>query len=115
VERYLVGVANMTKHITAAVIGLGPAGLVALKNLKEEGFEVTGFEKNNYIGGLWKYSEGDDTSVLQTTFVNISKERVRFLVLYSRLQILTLSQACFSDFPYPDCQYKLGDRNSSLR
>ena len=61
---------------TVAVIGLGPAGLVALKNLKEEGFDVTGFDRNGYIGGIWKYTEEGSTSVLQTTLVNISKERV---------------------------------------
>jgi dimethylaniline monooxygenase (N-oxide forming) len=64
------------EQIKIAVIGLGAAGLVALKNLKEEGFNVTGFERNSYIGGLWKYSENDQTSVLNTTVVNISKERV---------------------------------------
>jgi dimethylaniline monooxygenase (N-oxide forming) len=64
------------QRTTAAVIGLGAAGLVALKNLKEEGFDVTGYERNAYIGGLWRYSEGSQTSVLNTTVVNISKERV---------------------------------------
>jgi dimethylaniline monooxygenase (N-oxide forming) len=67
---------NMTAHIRVAVIGLGAAGLVALKNFKEEGFDVTGFEQNGYIGGLWKFSDDDKTSVLSTTVVNISKERV---------------------------------------
>ena len=67
----------MVERKTAAVIGLGAAGLVALKNLKEEGFNVIGFERNAYIGGLWKYSEDEQTSVLNTTVVNISKERVR--------------------------------------
>jgi len=68
----------MTAQITVAVIGLGAAGLVALKNLKEEGFDATGFERNAYIGGLWRFSEDDKTSVLNTTIVNISKERVGF-------------------------------------
>lgn len=67
----------MDQRPTVAVIGLGAAGLTALKNLREEGFEATGFERNGYIGGLWKYSEDDQTSVLASTVVNISKERVR--------------------------------------
>lgn len=62
--------------VSVAVIGLGAAGLVAVKNLKEEGFNVTGFERNGYVGGLWKYSDNEYTSVLDTTIVNISKERV---------------------------------------
>jgi len=65
-----------TRQPTVAVIGAGPAGLVALKNLLEEGFEATGFDKNLYVGGLWQYTEGDKTSVLQSTVVNISKEKV---------------------------------------
>ncbi|KAK0377910.1 hypothetical protein CLIM01_04714 [Colletotrichum limetticola] len=68
-----------------AVIGLGAFGIVALKNLAEEGFEVTGFERNPYVGGLWKFTREDKTSVLPTTVVNISKER-----------------GCFTDFPFPD-------------
>ena len=92
----------MTEDTTVAVIGLGehsfvipkrkhglmckgPAGLVALKNLREEGFSVTGFDRNSYIGGLWQYSANEHTSVLETTLVNISKER-----------------ACFTDYPFPE-------------
>ena len=65
-----------TERPTVAVIGAGPAGLVALKNLLEEGFEATAFDKNSYVGGLWHYTTQDKTSVLSTTVVNISKERV---------------------------------------
>lgn len=73
------------KEVRVAVIGLGAQGLVALKNLLEEGFDVTGFEKNDFVGGIWHYSAETRVSVLPTTVVNASKER-----------------ACFSDFPYPD-------------
>lgn len=71
---------------------LGALGLVAVKNLMEEGFDVTGFDKNEYVGGLWHYTEENKTSVLPSmhlsklgcsihshytaTIVNISKERV---------------------------------------
>ena len=69
----------------------GALGLVAIKNLIEEGFDVTGFDRNDYPGGLWKYTEDEKTSVLKcmhnvrilgyilifvATIVNISKERV---------------------------------------
>ncbi|CAN9376128.1 unnamed protein product [Alternaria alternata] len=64
---------------------LGPAGLVALKNLREEGFHATGFDRNEYVGGLWQYSAKEQTSVMETTRVNISKER-----------------GCFTDFPFPE-------------
>ncbi|KAF9776439.1 hypothetical protein IL306_005374 [Fusarium sp. DS 682] len=68
-----------------AVVGLGVAGLVAVKNMLEEGFDVTGFERSKYIGGLWHYTEQDKTSVLPATIINISKER-----------------GAFTDFPFPD-------------
>src|SRR4051794_25643326 len=84
---------RMSNGIRVAVIGLGksshlchqstctdhigPAGLVAVKNLAEEGFQVTGFDRNSYVGGLWQYNEADQTSVMETTVVNISRERVR--------------------------------------
>ncbi|KAI6780778.1 Dimethylaniline monooxygenase [N-oxide-forming]-like protein [Emericellopsis cladophorae] len=53
---------------TVAVIGLGAMGIVAVKNLLEEGFDVTGFEKSGYVGGLWHCTEDRDTlSVLKGT------------------------------------------------
>ena len=36
-----------------AVIGAGPSGLVAAKNLVESGFDVTVFEANDTLGGQW--------------------------------------------------------------
>jgi ribulose 1,5-bisphosphate synthetase/thiazole synthase len=88
----------MAENTSVAVIGLGkfpdivlikrhdltcagPAGLVALKNLREEGFDAIGFDRNSYIGGLWQYSAKGQTSVMETTVVNISKERVGNLAL----------------------------------
>ncbi|EJD51714.1 FAD/NAD(P)-binding domain-containing protein [Auricularia subglabra TFB-10046 SS5] len=68
-----------------AVVGLGVLGLVTVKNLVEEGFNVTGFERNGFVGGLWHYADDNRTSVLSSTLINISKER-----------------GCFTDFPFPD-------------
>ncbi|TPX08124.1 uncharacterized protein E0L32_010191 [Thyridium curvatum] len=71
---------------TIAVVGLGVLGLVTVKNLLEEGFDVTGFDREPFVGGLWHYTEDDRTSVLPTaTIINISKER-----------------GCFTDFPFPE-------------
>lgn len=56
----------MAESSTVAVIGLGALGLVTLKNLLEEGYNATGFERNGYIGGLWKYTDDDKTSVLKS-------------------------------------------------
>lgn len=76
---------SSNKDIKIAVIGLGAQGLVSVKNLVEEGFNVTGFEKNDFVGGIWHYSAETRISVLPTTVANASKQR-----------------SCFSDFPFPD-------------
>jgi dimethylaniline monooxygenase (N-oxide forming) len=72
----------MASHV--AVIGAGPLGLMALKNMKEDGFDVTGFETRPYVGGLWKYSEDSALSVAESTIFNSSKYR-----------------SAISDFPFP--------------
>ncbi|KAL7921228.1 flavin monooxygenase-like protein [Trichoderma austrokoningii] len=45
-----------------AVCGLGIAGITAVKNLTEVGFDVTGFDAADAIGGLWYYSEDSRTT-----------------------------------------------------
>ncbi|KAL7951736.1 flavin monooxygenase-like protein [Trichoderma barbatum] len=68
-----------------AVVGLGAMGIVAVKNLLEEGFDVVGFERSNYVGGLWHFTEDEDTlSIIESTTVNVSVDR-----------------ASFTDFPFP--------------
>lgn len=72
------------KQPKVAVIGFGAQGLVTVETLLEEGYDVTGFDKNEYIGGIWYYSAEHRVSALPTTLANISRER-----------------ACFTDFPFP--------------
>lgn len=50
---------------------LGLTGVGTLKNLVEEGFDAVGFERNEYVGGLWKWSP-DET---QTTAVKCKDSR----------------------------------------
>ncbi|PKS10959.1 hypothetical protein jhhlp_002718 [Lomentospora prolificans] len=69
---------------TVAVVGLGALGIVSVKNLLEQGFAVTGFDGNEFVGGLWHYTPDDRTSVLESTVINVSSER-----------------GCFTDFPFP--------------
>ncbi len=37
-------------------------GLVALKNFLEEGFDAVAFEKNDYIGGIWQFTNDKETT-----------------------------------------------------
>ena len=47
----------MVTHV--AVIGAGPAGLVALRHLTSEPdkFSVVGFEQCHSVGGTWVYTD----------------------------------------------------------
>lgn len=60
--------------VRVAVLGAGPLGVVATKNLAEEGFQVTAFERAAGVGGLWRASANTThTSVLPNTYTNTSK------------------------------------------
>jgi dimethylaniline monooxygenase (N-oxide forming) len=57
-----------------------------LKQLRDDGFAVTGFERRDRVGGLWAYSDNSSyTTALPRTIANISK-----------------FTCGFSDFPMPD-------------
>lgn len=64
----------------------GPSGLSMLKQLRDDGFAVSGFERRDRVGGLWAYSDNTSyTTALPRTMANISK-----------------FTCGFSDFPMPD-------------
>jgi dimethylaniline monooxygenase (N-oxide forming) len=61
-----------------AVIGGGPAGLVTVKELKEKGYEVTGFEKRTRLGGVYNDTYADlqlTSSSLMTSFGSFVRDR----------------------------------------
>ena len=62
----------MTK---VAVIGAGPAGLVAAKECLERGLDVSVFEKSDQLGGLWNADTGH---VWQGMKTNLSRDTCRF-------------------------------------
>ncbi|KAM5203273.1 flavin-containing monooxygenase 5-like [Hipposideros larvatus] len=71
-----------------AVIGAGISGLGAIKCCLDEDLEPTCFERNDDIGGLWKFQENISEkipSIYKSVTINTSKE-----------------MTCFSDFPIPD-------------
>jgi len=60
-----------------AVVGAGGAGLAAGRFLREAGLQVKIFEKQNNIGGLWKYREGGP--VYKSLVTNLPKQIMQFL------------------------------------
>ncbi|KAG5758325.1 hypothetical protein H9Q72_013533 [Fusarium xylarioides] len=74
------------KHVSVAIIGAGPTGISMLKQLLQDGFSATLFERRSSVGGLWAYDANNRwTTALASTSANISK------------------YTCgFTDFPIPD-------------
>lgn len=67
-------------HKQVCVIGAGPCGLTAAKNLLREGIQdFVVFEKNTQIGGNWVFDENNDhASVYETTHLISSKKLSEF-------------------------------------
>lgn len=60
-----------------------------LKQLRDDGFAVTGFERRDRVGGLWAYSGNTTyTTALPRTMANISK-----------------FTCGLSDYPMPDSEF----------
>ncbi len=56
------------------VIGAGPSGITALKNIVDEGIDVVCYDANDRAGGNWLYSEKvSHSSVFETTHIISSK------------------------------------------
>ena len=67
----------MNKRI--CVIGAGPSGITAIKNIAEAGFNVKAFDINNDVGGNWIYNENEShSSVFETTHIISSKSLSQF-------------------------------------
>ena len=65
----------MYENLKIAIIGAGPSGITALKNLATNGFNVTCFEMNDQIGGNWVYQDKTGhSSVFKTTHIISSKK-----------------------------------------
>lgn len=68
------------------VIGAGSSGIVALKVLKEMGFDALCFEKGSGLGGNWRFQNDNGMSAAyRSLHINTSKERM-----------------AYSDYPMPD-------------
>lgn len=81
---YLLGMSHRKRVL---VIGAGASGLTAIKSCREESLDVICYEKTNYFGGRWRYTDEcipGSASVMKSTVCKASKE-----------------MEAFSDFPPP--------------
>lgn len=83
---------------SVCVIGAGPSGLVAARELRKEGHNVVVIEQNHDIGGQWLYEpnvEGEDPLVRATKFLKVHSSMYESLRLTSPREIMG-----FTDFPF---------------
>lgn len=72
------------RHGAVCVIGAGGSGLTAIKNLREQGFEVDCYERETSVGGAWNWRH-DRSPVYASTHLISSRPLTEF-----------------PDFPMPD-------------
>ena len=72
------------RHDAVCVIGAGASGLVALKNLRQDGFAVDCYERETSVGGAWNWRH-DRSPVYASTHLISSRPLTEF-----------------PDFPMPD-------------
>lgn len=60
---------------TVCVVGLGPAGLTAVKELKAQGLEVTGYDRAKSVGGIWAR---DGPGVWKELYLNSTRAFTEF-------------------------------------
>lgn len=95
------------------VVGTGVTGLLAVKNLVEQGLSVRALEQSENLGGNWYHSmDTEQVTALPEMKVNMSKETVSssdqdpILVMWHvRLTRTYKRQNCFTDFPMPDGKF----------
>ena len=82
-----------------AIIGAGPVGLVTLKSLLESGHDVTAYDQQSSIGGLWYYQED---GVEEYAALPSDPRKYISGCYHSLIQNTSKLMTQFSDFPVPD-------------
>jgi len=92
---------------TVCIVGAGPAGLVAAKTFLQTGqFEVTVYEKNDRLGGIWALDEKTNDGYLSPqTPTNLS----RFTVAFSDLDWRSVNLRSESNSEVRDKAAEKGD------
>lgn len=91
----MVSEGNQSKNV--CVIGAGPSGLVAARELSKEGHSVVVLEQNHDVGGQWLYDpnvEGEDP-LGRNAFLKVHSSIYGSLRLISPREIMG-----FTDFPF---------------
>jgi cation diffusion facilitator CzcD-associated flavoprotein CzcO len=99
-------VKKMNLHLvqgkTVAIIGAGPAGLIACRELLAQGHKPVVYEQNHVVGGQWVYSKDPSAG-----FGNSS-------IYDGLITDVTKSQMQLSDFPYDESTKPYHDHKAVL-
>eukprot|EP00977_Amphora_coffeiformis_P005954 scaffold1267_cov171-Amphora_coffeaeformis.AAC.30 len=63
---------------TVCVVGAGPAGLSAIKELKVAGLEPTCIDRNFSVGGRWSKSKKDGVGIWDELYLNLSRRWMEY-------------------------------------
>ena len=63
---------------TVGVIGCGPAGLAAVKELKQAGLDVTAFEKKSSVGGVWALDPNYPSGTWDGLTMNVNRHLLEY-------------------------------------
>jgi cation diffusion facilitator CzcD-associated flavoprotein CzcO len=85
----------VTKRV--AVIGAGPAGLVAVRELRRAGLEAVAFEADAQLGGTWHYTEDVESDPLGG---DLSRRRILSSMYASLRTNLPRDLMAFRDYPF---------------
>ena len=66
-----------------AVVGAGAGGLITADVLRNDGFEVVIFEKETYVGGVWKYRKSIDKSSSTPMYKSLRTNLPKQIMAYS--------------------------------
>ena len=66
-----------TERLSCVVVGAGPAGIVALKVLRQKGIQAVALEREDDVGGNWYFGR-NSSSVYQSTHLITSKRFTEF-------------------------------------
>lgn len=91
----MVSERNFSKKV--CVIGAGPAGLVAARELRKEGHEVVVIEQKHEVGGQWLYDPKveEENPMGKSRFLKVHSS------IYASLRVMSPREIMgFSDFPF---------------
>ncbi|XP_047311670.1 flavin-containing monooxygenase FMO GS-OX-like 9 [Impatiens glandulifera] len=93
---------NIRVSKRVCIIGAGPSGLVAARELRKETHDVVVIEQNNEVGGQWLYNDDDHDHDHDQDQLGVGNDGVKVhSSIYSSLRLTSPREIMgYSDFPF---------------